>query len=119
MNENEVMINGEVYVKKSTIETSKETDKNYVIVRTTSAGVFAGYLQEKNGKEVVLSSARRLWYWEGAASLSQIAMSGVSKPDKCKFPEEMSLVTLTEAIEIIPCTKDGMESIKAVKIWKH
>jgi hypothetical protein len=33
----------------------------YVIVRTYSAGVFAGNLQSRDGKEVVLTDARRLW----------------------------------------------------------
>lgn len=41
------------------------SNQKYVIVRTYSAGVFAGYLDSKNGKEVVLLDARRLWYWSG------------------------------------------------------
>ena len=44
----------------------------YVIIRTYSAGVFAGYLEKRNGQEVVLRKARRIWYWDGAASLSQL-----------------------------------------------
>jgi len=43
----------------------------YVLVRTQSAGVFAGELESRNGQEVVLLNARRIWYWDGAASLSQ------------------------------------------------
>ena len=58
----------------------------YVIVRTYSAGVFAGTMESRNGQEVVLTNARRLWYWSGAASLSQLAVSGTSKPSECKFP---------------------------------
>ena len=75
--------------------------KKYVIVRTQSAGVFAGTLESRKGKEVVLSNARRLWYWDGAASLSEIATRGVSKPQNCKFPAAVPSVTLTEAIEIL------------------
>ena len=48
----------------------------YVIVRTYSAGVFAGNLKSRDGKEVTLTNARRLWYWSGAASLSQLAVAG-------------------------------------------
>lgn len=51
-----------------------------VIVRTYSAGVFAGELETKDGREVTLMNARRLWYWTGAASLSQLAQEGTSKP---------------------------------------
>jgi len=95
-----------------------KTTKNYVIVRTYSAGVHAGELVSEKGKRVVLKNSRRLWYWDGAATLSQLAMEGVSKPENCKFPTEVATITLTEAIEIIPCTKEAQKSIKSVKIWK-
>lgn len=68
-------------------------NKRYVIVRTQSAGVFAGYLESQKGQEVVLTHARRLWYWEGAASLSQMAETGTSNPKSCKFPISVSRVT--------------------------
>ena len=61
-----ITINGEEYVKKQKVDYLK-----YVICRTYSAGVFAGYLESRNGQEVVLRNARRIWYWKGAASLSQ------------------------------------------------
>ena len=79
--------------------------KNYYIVRTYSAGVFAGYINYRRGKEVGIRNARRLWYWSGAASLSQLAIDGVSKPDKCKFPEAVEEIIVTKAIEILKCTE--------------
>jgi hypothetical protein len=93
-------------------------ENKYVIVRTYSAGVFAGNLESRNGKEVVLTDARRLWYWAGAASLSQLAVDGTSKPKECKFPVELPSVILMEAIEIIEVTSKAEKSIKAVPIWK-
>ena len=92
--------------------------KKYVIVRTDSAGVFAGSLVSRDGKEVQLADARRLWYWAGAASLSQLAVSGTSKPRECKFPVAVPSVTLTEAIEILDVTPEAEISIKAVPVWK-
>jgi hypothetical protein len=89
----------------------------YVIVRTYSAGVFAGELESKNGQEVVLKNARRLWYWDGAASLSQLAMEGTSKPENCKFPCEVERVELLQAIEILDVTDKAKKSIKSVEIW--
>lgn len=89
----------------------------YVIVRTYSAGVFAGELESRNGQEVVLLNARRLWYWDGAASLSEIAMHGVSKPDECKFPCEVNRVELLQVIEILDVTEKARENIKKVPIW--
>ena len=90
----------------------------YVIVRTLTAGVFAGHLVKRTGKEVVLKNARRLWYWTGAASLSQMAMKGTSSPQTCKFPCEVAEVTLTEAIEILPATEKARRSIRGVPTWK-
>ena len=91
----------------------------YVIVRTYSAGVFAGYLKKRDGKEGILLKSRRLWYWEGAASLSQLATDGTSKPEKCRFPCEIKGEhILTEIIEVIHCTKKAQKSINSVPIWK-
>ena len=90
----------------------------YCMVRTYSAGVFAGTIVKRNGKEALLKDARRIWYWSGAASLSQLAQSGTADPEGCKFPEPVSLVLLTEVIEIIPISKRARKSIKSVPIWK-
>ena len=104
------------YVRKDSI---KQTSfENYVIVRTYSAGVFFGHIKERNGQEVILQDARRIWYWQGAASLSQLAIDGTSKPEGCKFPEAVPEILLLQAIEIIPCTEKAVASIKGVKIWK-
>ena len=92
-------------------------DREYVIVRTYSAGVFAGELVWRDGKEVELANARRLWYWEGAATLSQLAMTGTTRPQKCQFPPEVEKVILTEAIEILGVTPQARASIAAVKAW--
>ncbi len=89
------------------------------MVRTFSAGVFAGMVEEMEGKVVRLSNARRIWYWSGAASLSQLAMDGTSKPDGCKFPVAVDEVVLTEAIEIIPMTEVAISSIGKVPVWKQ
>ena len=97
---------------------ARKSKGKYVIVRTYSAGVFAGNLQSRDGKEVVLTDARRRGYWAGAASLSQLAVSGTSKPKDCKFPVAVPSVTLTEAVEILDVTPEGETSIKDVPEWK-
>lgn len=108
-----ILVDGVEYIPK------QDMSDNYVIVRTYSAGVFAGNLESRDGKEVVLKNARRIWYWKGAASLSQLAVDGTSEPDGCKFPCEVSEITLTEAIEIIPCTEKAEKNIRGVKIWRQ
>ena len=91
---------------------------DFVIVRTYSAGVFAGTLVSRNGKEVELKDARRIWYWDGAASLSQMALEGVSKPQNCKFAVPVN-VTVTEAIEILSVTKKAQKNIQSVHVWRQ
>ena len=114
----EVIINGERYVEADESTMAQTYDgMEYCMVRTYSAGVFAGYIESRDGKEAVLRKARRMWYWEGAASLSQLATDGTSKPDKCKFPCEVDKVILTEVIEIISITEKARMSIAEVPVW--
>ena len=89
----------------------------FVIVRTYSAGVFAGYLAKRTGQECELQNAIRLWYWKGAASLSQLAAEGVTRPSECKFGVPINL-TVTEAIEIIQTTTAAQLSIEGVSPWR-
>ena len=92
--------------------------KKNVIVRTYSAGVFAGTLESRKGQEVVLTNARRLWYWAGAASLSQLAVVGTSNPSGCKFPIAVPRVELLQAVEILDMTEAARKSIESVPEWK-
>ena len=111
---NEITINRIVDVPKA----DRIDDGKYVIARTHSAGVFAGYLAERSGQEARITCARRLWYWEGAASLSQLAIDGVRNPDKCKFPAEVAEVILTQVIEILPVSEKAKMSISEVPVWR-
>lgn len=90
----------------------------YQMVRTYSAGVFAGYVVSRKGTEVIMKNARRIWYWSGAASLSQLAMEGTKDPSNCKFPCEVERVELLNVIEILDITPQAEASIKSVPIWK-
>lgn len=92
---------------------------DYIIVRTHSAGVFAGTLVSRTGQETILKNARRLFYWDGAASLSQLSQEGITMPEKCKFPCEVPEVELTQTIERLPVTKMARTSIAQVAIWKR
>lgn len=89
-----------------------------VIIRADRAGVFFGTLKEKNGTEVILTDCRRLWHWDGAASISQLAVDGTSKPNNCKFTVTVGEITIIGVIEIIPCTDKAIKSIEGVKEWK-
>jgi hypothetical protein len=95
--------------------------EQYYIVRCYSAGVFMAQIvsRSKDGTQAKLKDSRRLWYWKGAASLSQLAIDGVSCPNECKFPVPMPEQEVTGVIEVIKMTDAATKNIKAVPIWKH
>jgi hypothetical protein len=107
------------YVRKDAV-VSLDGNENYVIIRTQNAGVHFGKLASSDLQKgvVVLNSARRIWYWDGAASLSQLALEGVTKPQNCKFSVIVPEITLLQVIEIIPCTLPAIKNISQVKVWK-
>jgi hypothetical protein len=100
-------------------ETPRKPKKQpkYVIVRTRSAGVFAGIIVTRKNQSVVMTDARRLWYWAGAASLSQLAVEGTKTPKNCKFPVAVDKIELFEVIEILETSLQAEESIRGVAIW--
>lgn len=89
-----------------------------VIIRADRAGVFYGTLAAKEGTEVELKDCRRLWYWSGAASISEIALSGVTNPQGCKFTVVVPQIIIMGVVEIIPCTDDAVKCIDAIPVWK-
>ena len=122
MEKDKIIIDGVEYVRADSIQNNALATEfegmPYCMVRTYSAGVFAGYIESREGKEATLRNARRIWYWDGAASLSQLATDGTSKPENCKFPCPVYSVMLTEVIEIIPITEKAKKSIEGVAVWK-
>ena len=117
-----IKIDGVEYVRKDSTNALAPSVNGmpFVLIRTYSAGVHFGYLSKREstlaGIEVTLVNARRIWYWEGAATLSQIAVEGVKKPDNCRFSMEVPLIELV-AIEIIPISEKS--NIKGVAVWKQ
>ena len=101
--------------EKQTIQENKTASTSllgeYVIIRTYSAGVWAGFLKEKVKNEVYLTEARRLYRWSNieGISLSGISLNGLKK-ETSKICAPVPIVWL-KAIEIIPCSKQAQESI--------
>lgn len=93
------------------------------VVRSKSAGVFYGRILSSEptptGQTVTMTGARRLWYWDGASSLSQLAMEGVKRPLKCKFPCKVSKVEIFEVVEILDMTDAAVSNLDAVPVWEQ
>ena len=93
-------------------------ENHFCIVRCYGAGVFFARVESLDGQTAQLRDARRIWYWDGAASLSQLAAEGTKAPENCKFTVTVPQMTVTQVIEIIPCSEQAIASIGGVKEWK-
>lgn len=89
------------------------------VFRGNRSGVFFGELADKNGQEVEIKNCRRLWYWDGACSISEISLSGVKNPNNCKFTVTVESLVITDCIEIDVCTEKAIENIESVKVWNY
>lgn len=120
--ENEITINGETYVKKTHTRTDMG-DRPYVITRGKDHGVHAGYYDgEDTDGWITLLHARRIWYWDGAASLSEIAVYGCAEDrrEKCRFAacEPMKKLDRKDTCEILYCQPEGQAMIEGQPEWR-
>lgn len=88
----------------------------YVITRSR-AGIFAGTLKTKEGSDVILENSRRLRYWKGAATLSELSQKGPACPGECEFPAEVPTEWLQDVFEILICSEQAEKALKDVQIW--
>lgn len=94
-------------------------ESKYYIVRGDKSGVFAGEIVNRNGQEIEMKNVRRIWYWDGACSISELAKKGTQKPLNCKFTVVVNKLEILDAIEIIECTEKAKKSIKEVEVWEY
>lgn len=93
----------------------------FYIIRAEKAGVFLAKIESIEGNTALCNSLRRLYYWEGALDVTQIAARGVARPDSCKFSVQMGekdKSTLFNVVEFHPASQKAIDSIKSVKEWK-
>jgi len=92
----------------------------YVIVRCRDAGVHAGeFVAHPADRTVVLKNSRRLWYWSGAASLSELAVYGAKNASNCKFGVLIKEpIQLLDACEIIVCQSSAKGMIEQCPEWR-
>ena len=88
-----------------------------VIIRADRSGVFFGELSSRNGREVELKDARRIWRWYGATTLSQLANSGLDN-EKSLVCEPVKSILILDAIEVIPCTEKAIANLEGAPEWK-
>jgi len=87
------------------------------VIRSNGSGVWVGEIVSKVGNTVVIKDAIRIWYWDGAASLSELAQTGTKKPENCKFCIPVDEVEVFYVLEILSVTDQAEASIKGVEPW--
>jgi hypothetical protein len=106
-----------------TKKTSKKTTKRpYVICRCKDAGVHSGYLVGEKGGRLTLSDSRRIWYWDGAASLSELAVYGPNpaRAGNCKIGATLTRNDLrsSDVCEVIYCQPVGAAWLREAPEWR-
>lgn len=94
-------------------------DNKFCIVRCYGAGVFFARVKSLDGQTAELLDARRIWYWDGACSLSQMATEGVKNQRACKFTVTVPQMIVTQVLEVIPCTEQAAAILGEVPEWKR
>jgi hypothetical protein len=121
---NEIEVNGVKYIPKDSVQSNNFAEKvdgmDFCIVRGDRSGVFFGYIKSKSadGKQVELVNSRNIYYWDGAAGISQLAEVGTSAPNNCKFAMPVKRRLLTDVIQIDYITDKAAKSLNSVAIWK-
>lgn len=100
------------------VEALDTAPQGYAVIRSRDSGCWLGQVTYRHGDEVELADARRLYYWDGAATLSQLALEGVSKPGNCKFPPAVPRVRVLGVCEIIQVSAAALLSVRGVKEWR-
>ena len=121
---NEIEVNGVKYIPKDSVSSSNFAEKvdgmDFCIVRGDRSGVFFGYIKSisEDGKQVELINSRNIYYWDGAAGISQLAEVGTSAPNNCKFTMPVKRRKLTDVIQIDYITDQAAKILNSVPIWK-
>ena len=118
-----IMIDDQMYVRADVHKKADKVDGlERCMIRSYGAGVFFGYVSEKksepNGVNVTLQHSKRVHYWDGACSLTQLATEGTKAPDNCRITDPVDDHFIANVIEIIPMTEKASKNLDGVKVWK-
>jgi len=120
-----IMIDDVKYVREDCVlAPAKERDGlARCIIRSYAAGVFFGYVKEMkselNGVNVTLLHAKRIHYWAGACSLTQLALEGTRKPSECRITGATPSQFIANVVEIIPLTLVAAKNLDEVTLWQQ
>ena len=89
-----------------------------IIARIERAGVFHGTLDYIDNEIIRLKDARRIYYWNGALSVTDIAAKGITG-GKVTIPVTTVEFMSDKVVELNECSEEATKSIEAIKVWKN
>ncbi len=84
----------------------------FLLLRTRDAGVHCGTVLaiSQDGKVVDVKDCRRVWRWEGAFSLNEMANHGCGEGSRISEPVPFN--QLSDVIEKIVCTGEARKNLE-------
>jgi hypothetical protein len=89
-----------------------------IIARIDRAGVFHGTLDHIDNDIMRLKDARRIYYWNGALSVTDMAANGITG-GKVTVPVTTVEFMSDKIVELNECSEEASKSIEAIKPWKN
>ena len=89
-----------------------------IIARIDRAGVFHGTLDYIDGEIIRLKDARRIYYWNGALSVTDIAAKGITG-GKVTIPVSTVEFMSDKIVELNECSEESTKSIESINAWKN
>ena len=89
-------------------------DEEYVLIRTTSAGLWHAIISSLEGDTATVVDARNIWRWRGANTINEISLYGIQPASEgySRVSEPVEFKTLIGVIDITPCTEAATRRIK-------
>ena len=102
--------------KSGKVNATKKPQK--YIVRCHFAGVFFGEIKERKGTDCVMTNVRKIWSWEGACAVEELAVNGTTTPRNCQLTVTVDEMIVMDPVQIIPCTNKATAILEAIDEWK-
>ena len=89
-----------------------------IIARIERAGVFHGTLDYLDAEIIRMKDVRRIYSWEGALSVTDMAVNGISR-GKITPPVSVVEFMSNNIIELNKCSEKATRSIESIQTWKR
>ena len=90
----------------------------YSIIRSDRFGVYFAEVVEQTETKITLKNARNIHYWNGAASVLQLATDPTKLKSDTRITMSVDTLSITDTVMVIPCTKVAEDFLKAFPVWK-